>query len=98
MKLGHRERMLSADFFHLHVAGGPGGIRRANLIGIETVVVAYAPGALTTVTEMEGDNSVWLARRDPCGNRVAKRSSLVSNLQRVDVNVAAFSADSFFQT
>jgi len=57
------------------------------------VVIPHLPGAPTTVTKVQGDDAVGMTRRDPGGNGFADRSSCVSDLQSVDVNIAAFFAD-----
>src|SRR5882672_5877900 len=63
-----------------------------------SATVANTPGAFATVAEMNSDNAVWLTRSDPCRHGVRESSSLMSDLDRVDVNISALFADGLFQT
>src|SRR5438132_336982 len=98
MKLRNREQIwVATPLFNLYGRARPGRIRGANLISIKAMGGADATRQLAAVAEMYGDHPVRLAGRYPGGNCVADRATLVFDLQRVDVNVAAFFADLFFQ-
>src|SRR5205807_9719091 len=98
MKLSHCQQIwLAASFFNLYGQARPWRIGGTNLISIKAMRGADATRQLATVAEMNSDHSVWLAGSYPGGNCVADCATLVTDLQRVDVDVAAFFPDLFFQ-
>ena len=95
VELGNREQILLRAFLYRHTGGRPGRIRRANLVGVKSVIVANSTGATATVAKMQSDNAVRMTRRDPGGNGVANRFSCVRDLERVDMDVATLLANRF---
>ena len=57
------------------------------------MIISNSPRATTTVTKMQGDNAVGMARRDPGRNGFTDRPPCVNDLQGVDVDVAALFAN-----
>ena len=90
--------MLRGGFLDLHTARGPRRIRRTDLKGIEAMLISHSSRVRTPVPEMNRDHVVWLPGGDPRRHGVFDSSSLMSDLDRVDVNVAALFADSFFES
>src|SRR5215213_3426354 len=69
MELGRCELILQSGVLHAHAARGPRLERRTHLVSIKadlfTRRAADAASEPTTITEMDRDDSVGLARHDP---------------------------------
>ena len=84
------ERLLFAGFVDLQSAPLPLSIRTANKIGVEAGVRADPAGTRTTVTEMDGNAIIRLARQDPCG--ATDSAAAITELDHVAVDGAMLTA------
>src|SRR6266550_1790399 len=89
------QKWLATALFNLYALPRPWRVGGANLISIEPMTVTYRARQLSSVTKMNSNDPVRLAGGDPGGNSVTDGATLVSNLHRVDVNVAAFFPNRF---
>ena len=57
------------------------------------MIVSDSTRATAAVAQMQSHNAVRMPRRDPGWHCLADRSSCMRNLERIDVDVAAFFAN-----